>query len=375
LETFFGSTFSLSTAGGELHLFSAAGGALTGYDTGTSYGGILEGMSLGLLESGDGFHYGMTRTPTPGAPNTAWLSSPLILTEFYFPESAPELAFVELRNVGTGALLLGPEWGLRGSFSYTFPASGLVVESGQIVLLARDPGELQASGAIREDVALLGPLLEGTGNPVGEIELKVVTASEPLAQAAHVAVLESVTFAERASWIPPEAPLGHSLQRRNPWAEAALPENWRLSQEAGGSPGEIDLGTYGLWRELSFSGQDPDALDPLADPDGDRSLNLEEYAFGTDPLDSDSFHRPSIARTGPPGQASIELRYQRPADIADVIYEAEISSDMNTWRTVTQPFLESAVRTPLDGGFEEVLFTAIMPAEARFIRIKLRMLP
>jgi hypothetical protein len=113
-----------------------------------------------------------------------------------------------------------------------------------------------------------------------------------------------------------------------------------------------------MWRDQQFG---PDALNPtiggsLADPDGDGSVNLMEYARGTDPR----IHNPeppiAVAFEG----AAITFTYQRALAATDVTYGVQTSPDAVNWDDTTN-YTEEILSN--DGVVEKVKVSVPFDAE------------
>lgn len=92
--------------------------------------------------------------------------------------------------------------------------------------------------------------------------------------------------------------------------------------------GESPLLEGDFWLRLYFNAselQDGDVSGFSADPDGDGSTNLEEFAFGTDPREIDS---PEVCATVSSG--FLEFTVER-AEKVGVIYVGQVSSDLEGW--------------------------------------------
>lgn len=89
------------------------------------------------------------------------------------------------------------------------------------------------------------------------------------------------------------------------------------------------------WRSRYFDTAelaDPAISGIDADPDGDKISNSAEYAFGTDPTQSDSTGGLRILPGGRPSQdAVLRLHYNRPIHAADINYVIRAMTPGNAW--------------------------------------------
>lgn len=87
---------------------------------------------------------------------------------------------------------------------------------------------------------------------------------------------------------------------------------------------DLDADANGLpdaWEEQYFSAQ---AVDPLADSDGDGTRNLMEYLAGTNPTDRSSKFQPTGALTG--------LTYNMPIQtVQGRTYKVWVTKDLSSW--------------------------------------------
>ncbi len=141
-------------------------------------------------------------------------------------------------------------------------------------------------------------------------------------------------------------------------ASAFLESTGELT-ESGDHAVTFAIGTLAIWRATHFSG--PDLIDedigvPTADPDGDGSNNLIEYAFNMDPLEPST--APIAAGTGTSGlplirvenvegvdRLTIEFVRRKPSTNSQIVYTPEFISDLTsgTWEaggtTTTSPII------------------------------------
>jgi hypothetical protein len=132
----------------------------------------------------------------------------------------------------------------------------------------------------------------------------------------------------------------------------------------GGAVGNVVLkagfqqpSSYDLWSNalgLTFG--------PNADPDGDGSSNLLEFAFGTNPLSSASRAQP--AGSFGPGQ-KYYITANKGTSVGDLLWSAEASTDLVTWSS--QP-----VTVAINDNF---VFSALYTGSAPAAFLRLRVSP
>ncbi|MBN2506770.1 MAG: fibronectin type III domain-containing protein [Verrucomicrobia bacterium] len=134
------------------------------------------------------------------------------------------------------------------------------------------------------------------------------------------------------------------------------------------------------WLRTRFSAQDladssraAEVWDSRADPDKDAQDNLQEYAFGMDPLRNKSSAEVVIpAVVTATNGACLALTFPRRKNDASLVYTVEVSSNKADWTGQTA-VRQTAVQ-PIDAEFENVTFqdaSPIEPAHPRFIRLRL----
>lgn len=98
--------------------------------------------------------------------------------------------------------------------------------------------------------------------------------------------------------------------------------------------GAHEFQPYAVWRQQKF-GAGADALlaaDPLANPDGDGAVNLQEFAHDTEPLLAASWETPRPGLFSPgDGTSHTELGFARRAGLHGLAYVVQTSPDLVTW--------------------------------------------
>lgn len=136
--------------------------------------------------------------------------------------------------------------------------------------------------------------------------------------------------------------------------------------------------TYASWKDGVFTeaqAADPAISGPSADPDGDGFDNLEEYAFGGDPLVADAaVIRPRLRRAG--GGWEFLVRQRTDASDLVVLPEASASLDVATadWRT--DWLVPGGDPVPVGDSVAEFAYQLTVPEDARaFLRVESRLMP
>jgi hypothetical protein len=125
------------------------------------------------------------------------------------------------------------------------------------------------------------------------------------------------------------------------------------------------------WRRAHFSGEalaDPTMETSLwgldADPDGDGTINLLEYAFDLDPLTPDIAGLPRPAFVTINGVEYLAITFRRNPAADDVVFTPQASSDLQTWSTGM---------IPVGANGAEVSYRDFAPAatfDKRFVRVE-----
>ncbi len=320
------------------------------------------------------------------APAPSLAQQQLRITEILFapaPPSASELLlapgteakdyeFMELANVGETQLdLTGASF--ADGVEFAFPP--LLLASGQRLLVVANTDAFAARyGAPGLVAGVFAGNLDNTGERV-----RVKDASGE--------TILDFTYDPR--WFPPAAGDGYSLvSRTDEPAPSACGQatGWALSGVLGGTPGAIDNGDfsyhYNGWLRDYFTASEiylpvpenpTNTLNTLlvgleADPDGDRLINLEEYAFCRDPrvADAPGF---SLGTLEELDGLSLALSFVRPRKALDLVYTFEAADQLaGPWRSDVQ------TNTPilfLSNGLERIsLRTPASSAPSGFMRLR-----
>jgi len=129
-------------------------------------------------------------------------------------------------------------------------------------------------------------------------------------------------------------------------------------------PPELD--EYESWVVERFSAQEyaqgESIWGALADPDGDASVNLLEYAFGTDPTVAESREKfPKVAVVSGEDVVSFLVR-----EGSALTYELQVSDDLSDFVELSGEVVSDG---PVSDGFKMRTVT-LPPSDKKFFRLK-----
>lgn len=277
--------------------------------------------------------------------------------------SPSDFEFIELINIGANPLdLQGAQF-----------SEGVTMTFGEGAVLA--PGERLIVVANQEAFELRN----GGGFPIrGEFSGNLSNGGEQvqIIDAQGENVLE---FAYDDDWYPQTDGDGYSLVLLD--ASETLvtdfdeAQSWSISGGLGGDPGSPTTSysmTFELWKNQVFEpaqAVNEQLVGPEIDSDGDGMNTLFEYAFGTDPNQTDTNLGYSVALMDLEGSSYQTLTYRRRISSLDLDYAVQVSSDLVNWTT-----LNDVVGEPVDqgNGIESVTVRdpeALASSDRRFIRL------
>jgi hypothetical protein len=308
--------------------------AVTGNSAGTAYSGPLVLTQTGVVKA-------RAVTGTPGSGTEIWSAlteaqfivgtpagaASLAITEVcYNPPSAEAWEFIELQNISAGTIDL-TDVQFSAGISYGF-APGTVLAAGQRLVLASDA---PAFAARFPGITLHGVYTGKLDNSGEELALSDSLGSD----------IRRFTYNDKHPWPVAADGNGHSLTLIAPATnpDHALPENWRASGSAGGSPGSGDA--------VPFAGN------PDADSNGNGYSDLFEYAMAS-PFAEIS-----------PGTFAVQFNLRAGADDAHVIIET--SGTLAAWTPAATETL--AVSAPAAGIFT-VSWTSPPGGQRTFVRAR-----
>jgi hypothetical protein len=265
--------------------------------------------------------------------------------------SSDQFEYLEVMNIGTSTInLTGVAF--SAGIDYAF-ASGTTLPPGQRLVVARDRNAFLFRHPAAAGQLATGAFLNATGlNNAGET-LRLLDATG--------GIIKEFAYDDGFPW-PGEADgNGASLVLVAPASnpDHSVASHWRSSVGPGGSPGTGDA--------VPFSGN------PNADADQDGLDAFTEHAIGTsDSLPNTGTSGNDAAGThfslGSDGYLSFSATRNLAAD--DVVYAAELSSDLTQWQANAMTLVSE---TPNGPGTTTLTWRSILPVTNRvFARLHLR---
>jgi hypothetical protein len=268
-----GNSFNLSSHGEEVWLYSAgAGGELTGFSDGFSFGAAANGVSFGRYTISSGaVRYPAQAANSLGAANVGPRVGPVVINEIQYHPALGDTEFVELKNI-TGAVVPLYDvdyptntWRLEG-VDFAFPQGASIPANGLALVVEGDPVVFRSKYGVPAGVAIYGPfagLLQNNGE-----KLELSRPDHPDVETNGVVIVpmiavDTVRYDDLPPWPAGADGQGPSLERIQSALYGDEPLNWRAS------PGESSPGldNTGNRRPLVFAGADQELLSvvfPLA---------------------------------------------------------------------------------------------------------------
>ncbi len=143
-----------------------------------------------------------------------------------------------------------------------------------------------------------------------------------------------------------------------------LSDRFEFSSSAG--PG------FAAWRALHFTEAElanPAISGPAADPDGDRLINVVEYALGLNPRVADSVGSPRIYRNT---AGKLVYEYQRLRSAPDLVFEVRFSGDLAAWFTDNR-LMEKIDNATLPDGVDRFQTILSELGDRAFLQLEIRL--
>lgn len=227
----FGVSFSLSSFGDDVYLFSSASpGTLSGYSHGFEFGGAQDGVSFGRYVNSVGDeHFPLQLSRTPDTENAGPRVGPVVISEIHYHPRAAADEFIELRNIAaTNVPLYDPAaatntWRLSG-LGFDFPMGVVLPPGGFAMLVNGEPAAFRARWSVPPAV----PVFQYTGADLqdsGE-QLELRAPDLPTTNGTPYYAVDAVRYNDRAPWPLAADGAGASLQRLFTATYGNDPSNW-----------------------------------------------------------------------------------------------------------------------------------------------------
>ncbi|MFT5856969.1 MAG: hypothetical protein ACI8XO_004226 [Verrucomicrobiales bacterium] len=252
-------------------------------------------------------------------------ASNLVVSEIMYHPIEPQVdsEFIELQNISETETIDLTQVAFTAGIDFVFPTGTTLAPGERIVV----------SGSNFNNATRLA-------NSGEQIVLSAASGS----------IIRDFRYYDKSPWPESADGSGFSLVLIGPSSnpDHKLPENWRRSSAAGGSPGASDA--------IEFVG------DPEADDDNDGMPALLEHLFGSsDTLAGGSPIRLELA---PDGEVLIEFPRDAGADKLSVVFES--SPDLTTWST-EDAVLEKVTVSPFP---KEKWRLGAATGDRKFLRIR-----
>ncbi len=321
--------FALKDTGETLHLSSAIGDTLTGYEAEQRYEAGLFGITLGRYDSPGGSApvFVPLAVPTPGAPNAPPKVGPIVISEiFYAPIGGMDAEFLEFLNINTEAVSAFDAarrlpWKFEKGIEFDFPADPpFVFAPNERVILVRNLTAFHGQFTIPDGTRVLVWTSGRLDNSGETIELSQPGPLSDLNETVFAQV-ERIEYGAQLPWPAPSASENRSLHRIDERGYGNTFLNWEAAPPSPGAPAP---GGFERWE--AAAGLPLDQRGEGDDPDLDGRPNLLEYALGSNPLDRDAGPVLIISATG--GLISIE--FPEASAHTGVVLELEACPDLRS---------------------------------------------
>ncbi|MCI0748489.1 MAG: lamin tail domain-containing protein, partial [Verrucomicrobia subdivision 3 bacterium] len=256
-------SFSLSSLGEAVYLFSGNGTNITGYVHGFDFGAAPNGVTFGRhVNSVGSEQFPLQLFPTLGGANSGPRIGPAVVSEIMYhppevfrhgtPQDNGLDEFIELQNVTDEAVplydVLRPTntWRLRDAVDFEFPVGAMIPAGARALIVSFDPVDTLKSNGFRQrnavsgPVAMYGPFRGKLDNSTEAVELERPDVPEPPGPPNFGLVpyilVERIRYTDMAPWPVAADGFGASLQRINPAAFGNDPGNWVAAPPSAGAP-------------------------------------------------------------------------------------------------------------------------------------------
>ncbi len=232
--------FAFSENGETAYFSSGQDGILTGYQEEEDFGASETNIAFGRHPQSDGsFNFVAMSSNTPGFLNSDPKVGPMVINEImYNPGSGDQNEeYLELLNSSGAAVTLedaeGNTWAFTDGIDYTFP-TGTTVESGEYIILAKDPAAFNAAYSVPGGVAIFGPYTGQLSNGGEQTDLSMPGDIDNMGIRQFIRI-ERVDYDDASPWPTDPDGDGDSLTRIAPNEYGNDVANW---QSAAPTPGQ-----------------------------------------------------------------------------------------------------------------------------------------
>jgi hypothetical protein len=283
-----------------------------------------------------------------------------------------DFEFIELWNRGNLALDLSDVRFTKG-IDFNFARGRITrLDPGSYVLVVRN----QQAFGLR-----YGTNLPVAGEYLNEAENKLNNNGDTIKLSyGNGLAIHEFTYLDGTPWPDGAAGGGHSLTLRDPSrypVDLNLGTNWTASSQIGGTPGKAD-DPLANWKARFFNPAEAEyaALSANdADPDGDGLPNLWEFAFGTNPRQTNPGRWPIAALYHQGDLNYLTITYPDIIQPETLIFSLESSDDLVHWQTSVGWTLQSRSVDPDNDHVHVLTFRQSVPVSdrpAQFIRMAIQ---
>jgi hypothetical protein len=240
-----------------------------------------------------------------------------------------DFEFIELLNASASSIDLTGVYFDQG-ITFFFPENTILEAGGRLVLVKNLPAFTSRYGSLPD------------GLIVGEYGGRLSNDGETLLVRGPGAVeIINLTYNDQLPW--PVQANGDGYSMIFTGDDITEGTSWSAHASIGGAPGFPDTALtsgYDDWKTVNG------ITDDNSDTDGDGLTAFAEYATGNDPnvADASPVTTRGIVNVGPDGFLSIT--FQQGLGVNDVLFEIQESSDLQTWRTVSNTLLVGEEEDP-----------------------------
>jgi hypothetical protein len=230
----FGSSFSLSSLGEEIFLFSGSpAGELTGYEFGFDFGAIEPGVSFGrYINSVGKEHFVAQQSTSLNSANGNPRVGPVIINQIMYNPAPDQIEYLELINVSAENVKLFNEenyssWKVEG-IDFTFPGNITLIPGQSVYLVEKDvsPSDFRSLFSLDSTVYVFN--FEGDLKNEGE-EITLFKSYQSYLENNEEKIsyirIDKVDYNDNKLWADADGN-GYALQRISPTAYGNDPASW-----------------------------------------------------------------------------------------------------------------------------------------------------